>query len=161
MNYSKLIAKTYIHVTTPDNILKNNVGGFTYDASEVPGYDNKIHTGIKIQMKVSSYAAQGRVYQYSIPQLGTYFTHFKLADDAIYADFSVAGQPITKFGRLVPGMWYNFTNLPVNVHAIPYGQGFLNVTYYEDEGAGRLPIDIVYIQANSETLLKATALAKR
>jgi hypothetical protein len=131
--------------------------GYGSDIKKVNFCKNGNHNSVQICYNVRNQNFGSQPIGYSIPQHGTFFTHFRLAKPAERVVFIVGGIEIISYTHLTEGEWHKIYDFPVNVYKVPYGQRFLNITYYKKDAC--LSIDILYLDTNDEMHRAALSLA--
>ncbi len=141
--------KALVPVSYPNEILTYPCNAFSVDSTRVSSFDPKKHNSILVSRFCSENMNGNGT---TIPQLGSFITHFRLDKDAYEVSFEVNGIRVKAWKHLVANMWYNIHDCPVNVYSTPYGQRFIRVVYNEGEeiALGR-GVEIQYIACDHET----------
>ena len=156
MEWENKIRKSYIPTFYPEEPVENFLGDFKLDSDMIQSFDPAKHNSIQVVVSVYPIASTPQNAQYSIPQAATFISHFRINSPIDNADFQICGVSIKSFGELIPGIWYNLYDCPINIYTVPYGQRFINIKYkFPDD---RPVLDIKYIACDNSTHLKALEL---
>lgn len=156
----KSIYDTYYPLSYPDGIVYNPVNVLSLDSKQVNFCKNGKHNAVQVAVKVKQYMQEGVIQMISIPQAGSFITHFRLRKSADRVTLIVNGIEIYTIHDLVAGVWYNIFTCPINSYTIPYGQRFLEIRYNGDIVDVPKHMEILYLDPDDETNRHIVDLAR-